>query len=201
MTLLGIPLKGFDAGKSRLSGALDDAARRRLGRSLAEHTLSVATSVGAPVAVVTADTEVAVLAAEHAATVIADPGGGLDAAAGAVVAAAGGGPWLVLHADLPHLTVTELRTALDALVRGPVLAPSFDGGTPLIGGHGPVDFAYGVGSFHRHLARMPTATVIVRRGLALDLDTADDLRLLHRWGATSAANSSSPDVSQAVSGK
>lgn len=200
MTLLGIPLKGFGAGKSRLSGVLDTDARYRLGRALADHTLSVATSAGVRVVVVTGDAEVAELAASRGAEVIEDPGGGLDRAAEAA-ATASEDAWVVLHADLPRLTVADLRTALDALVRGPVIAPSFDGGTPLIGGRGPMRFSYGPGSFHRHLAAMPSSTVIVRPGLALDLDTADDLRLLHRWGATSAANSSSPDVSQAVSGK
>ncbi|HZD03689.1 MAG TPA: hypothetical protein VE173_02190, partial [Longimicrobiales bacterium] len=45
----------------------------------------------------------------------------------------------------------------------------------LIGGHGPTSFSYGPGSFRRHLPRLPRPRVIVRLGLALDLDGPIDL--------------------------
>ena len=56
-----------------------------------------------------------------------------------------------------------------------VIAPSHDGGTSALGATGHLDFHYGVGSFHRHLRQAPRAAVIVRPGLAFDLDTVDDL--------------------------
>jgi 2-phospho-L-lactate guanylyltransferase (CobY/MobA/RfbA family) len=59
---------------------------------------------------------------------------------------------------------------------GPVIAPSYDGGTTLLG---PVPsgftFAYGIGSYTRHLAAIPTATPIIDARLALDIDSARDL--------------------------
>src|SRR5690606_35677285 len=78
-------------------------------------------------------------------------------------------------ADLPLVTPEDIRAAAALLEAGNShIAPSDDGGTSLIGGHRPCRFAYGPGSFHRHLARADDPAVIVRRGLALDLDRPGD---------------------------
>ena len=54
-----------------------------------------------------------------------------------------------------------------------VLAPSRDGGTNLIAGTGHFAFAYGPGSFVRHIAAAAGAAplVLIRTGLAVELDT------------------------------
>src|SRR5665811_1981594 len=67
---------------------------------------------------------------------------------------------------------------------GTVLAPSHDGGTSLVGGMlNPFPFRYGPGSFRRHLsAVLGHARVLVRPGLALDLDRPRDLRAFRRLG-------------------
>jgi 2-phospho-L-lactate guanylyltransferase (CobY/MobA/RfbA family) len=76
--------------------------------------------------------------------------------------------------------VDDLVAAWAALGPGPVIAPSHDGGTSLVAGHTRFPFTYGPGSFHRHVAAATAvsaspAAIVVRPGLALDLDTAEDL--------------------------
>ncbi len=59
---------------------------------------------------------------------------------------------------------------------GQVIGPSRDGGTNALAASGPaIDFSYGPGSFHRHVHVMDRPEVVVRTGLALDLDNPDDL--------------------------
>lgn len=101
---------------------------------------------------------------------------GLTGAGQALIDAASGQPWLMVHADLPLATGADFAALVGALDNhSTVLAPSYDGGTPAIGSTGGFPFSYGPGSFRRHLAMAPSATVVVRRGLALDLDRIDDL--------------------------
>ena len=177
--LVGIPIKPFGIAKARLSGVLDDRTRSRLGRAIAAHTLAAAAGSGARAVVVTGDEGVARWARRHRWPVVAEPpGAGLDGAAAALVAAAAGRPWAVLHADLPLLVAGDLVVAWHAAATGgPVISPSHDGGTSLVAGTGPFRFSYGPGSFHRHLRSLPSATIVVRSGLALDLDTVADLRV------------------------
>lgn len=181
---IGIPVKPFGVAKARLAPLLDATGRARLGMAIAARTIRVAARVGSP-AVVTGDDAVAEWAAAHGADVIREQPGGLDGAASAIVADADGGPWMVLHADLPRVRPDDLRHVAHALDTVPaVLAPSWDGGTSLYASTGPARFSYGPGSFHRHLRRSPGALVLVRPGLALDLDTPSDYRAWRRWSAT-----------------
>ncbi len=127
------------------------------------------------------DAEVARLARDGGAEVITEtgPGRGLDRAAAAVVTAAEADSWLVCHADLPLLGVADLNACIDVIHRGrALLAPSWDGGSNLIGGTGAFRFSYGPGSFHRHLATAVDPEVLIRVGLAWDLDRAGDLEAM-----------------------
>ena len=181
--LIAIPLKPFSVAKARLKPVLDARQRSRLGRAIAAHTIEVAAETGAKVAVVTNDPDVSEWSAGQGAQVIPEPDhGGLNGAAAAAVATAQSGGWAILHADLPLLVFEELHSALAKWQPGQiVLAPSYDGGTSLIVGDGPFPFTYGPGSFHRHLgAAGKRAEVVVRRGLALDLDTPRDLESILR---------------------
>jgi len=56
-----------------------------------------------------------------------------------------------------------------------VLVPSQDGGTNLIASEGPFPFAYGPGSFHRHFASVPRATIISTAELSIDIDSPTQL--------------------------
>ncbi len=174
MRHVGIPIKAFGVAKARLAPVLGPAERARLGKAVAARTIGVATVAGR-VVVVTGDADVAGWARGFGVDVVDEGPGGLDGAAGSFVEGAPG-PWAVLHADLPLLTEADLTHAMAAAGRtGWAIAPSSDGGTSLVVGEGPFPFAYGPGSFHRHLAARPDAAVVVRRGLAVDLDTPADL--------------------------
>jgi 2-phospho-L-lactate guanylyltransferase len=165
---------------------VDPATRRLIVRSCTERTITAALATGSRVAVVSDDAEISRLARESGAEVIAEPdaAGGLDQAAGAVVATADGDSWLVCHADLPLLGVSDLSGCLEAVLRGrTVLAPSWDGGTNLVGGTGPFRFSYGTASFHRHLAMATDPEVVIRIGLVWDLDRAGDLPIMARLPA------------------
>ncbi len=175
--LAAVPVKRFFVAKRRLSPILDAAARARLGRDLAAHTISTVEKAGLDVVPLASDAEVAEWLSGRGWDPMVDRGGGLDAAArdATLRAAAEGRPWMIVHADLPLVTPEDIRAAASVLEGGcSPIAPSDDGGTSLIGGHRPFEFAYGPSSFHRHLARSDDPVVIVRRGLALDLDGPRD---------------------------
>jgi 2-phospho-L-lactate/phosphoenolpyruvate guanylyltransferase len=176
--VVGIPIKPFGIAKARLSRVLDAPARARLGMAIARHTIDAVTAAGGDVVVVTGDEGVASWVRTLGHGVVDETGGGLDAAAGAVVdhATAAGRPWLIVHADLPLLTPADLDPLLDGELSAGIIAPSHDGGTSAIGGEGRFGFRYGSGSFTRHLAAMPSASVVTSSGLGFDLDTPDDLR-------------------------
>jgi 2-phospho-L-lactate/phosphoenolpyruvate guanylyltransferase len=178
-----VPIRSFD-GLTRLASELDGSERAALMRNLAERTTRAAVAAGATVAVVTGDPDVAAWAGENGHGVVQELApGGLDSAATLGIASTTG-PWIVVHADLPAVTPADIAEATGSLTsNASVLAPSHDGGTSLIGGvQQGFPFAYGVGSFRRHVAAAPSATILVRPGLALDLDRVRDLEALKTLG-------------------
>jgi 2-phospho-L-lactate guanylyltransferase len=186
--LVAVPVKRFFVAKQRLSPLLSRRARSQLGRDLATHTLETVEQAGAAPLVLAADPQVAAWAVRRGWRAEIDSGGGLDGAATAAAseAASRGLPWLIVHADLPLLTPDEVAGAAATLAQGrSPIAPSDDGGTSLIGGHEPLRFSYGPGSFHRHLPRLAVAEVVVRLGLILDLDDPTDFAaaVAHRRGS------------------
>ena len=188
---IAIPVKPFGVAKARLSPVLDAHQRSRLGKQIASHTVAEARSTGVRVAVVTGDGGVANWAEDLGVEVVAESiehGVGLNGAAAAAAFEAGraGLSWMILHADLPHLSRGDLKEAIDRFRPGRcLLAPSYDGGTTLLMGTGPFPFHYGPGSFHDHLRSAgEKADVLVRRGLALDLDSPHDLEAAQALGLT-----------------
>lgn len=174
--LAAVPIKPFGVAKARLSPVLDAVDRSRLGRAVAANTLAAIASAGVTAVVVTASPVVARWAQRQGVEVIRDPDDGLSAAAAAAVAAIDG-PWAIFHADLPWIAVPDVIAVANAVAKGQaVLAPAADGGTNVIAGSGSFPFAYGPGSFGRHLAaaRGRSPVVLTRPGLALDLDTPRD---------------------------
>lgn len=186
--LIAIPVKPFGVAKARLAGVLSAAERSQLGKAVARRTVSEARRTGATVAVVTGSETVARWAREIGAGVVPERQPGLDGAAHTASEHAGevGLPWMILHADLPIVTTADLVVATTAWDRDRVvIAPSHDGGTSLLMGTGRFPFSYGAGSFHRHLAQAAgRAMVVVRTGLALDLDTPRDLVVARELGLT-----------------
>jgi len=189
-TFIAIPVKPFGVAKRRLAPVLDADQRSRVGKAVAAHVIATARATGCPVAVVTGDRGVSSWAGELGTGVIheTDPGGLNQAAAAAVQEARRQGrAWMMLHADLPALTESELRAALTALPsRGVLLAPSHNGGTSLIAGDlETFPFAYGPASFRRHLAAITHLPhrLLIRTGLAIDLDGPEDLNAVLRLPA------------------
>ncbi|HEY6627408.1 MAG TPA: 2-phospho-L-lactate guanylyltransferase [Acidimicrobiia bacterium] len=177
-TVAILPVKPFRLGKGRLADSLSVEDRVALSEAFAVHTADLAAAAGLIPLIVAGDEEVAEWALMRGIPTVEDPGDDLSAAAAAGVewAKAAGSLWLVLHSDLPLLELDELADLNDAMEQsGAVIAPSADGGTSALGGGEPIRFAYGPGSFHRHLVRMPEAAVVARTGLLHDVDSPADL--------------------------
>jgi 2-phospho-L-lactate guanylyltransferase len=179
--VVALPIKPFAAAKQRLAAVLSVEQRRSLSKALAGRSADTAIAAGALPLVLAADEEVARWAEERGIAWIPDRGLGLDGAATGAVewSTERGHPWIICHADLPLLGVADLSAAIRQVESGrPVIAASTDGGTSLIGAQvDRFDFAYGPGSFHRHLARLQTTDPVIlsRIGLSLDVDEPADL--------------------------
>lgn len=178
-----VPIRSF-AGLTRLSHVLDEGERVSLMRQLAAHTVSAIHRAGVQVLIVSNDSDVVSWSKKCGCEATSEPvEGGLNGAASAGAEAVTGS-WMILHADLPAIDASDIRVAASLTEDGYVLSPSHDGGTPLIGGTGNgFPFRYGPDSFRRHLAAVNgDATILVRPGLALDLDRPWDLEALSRLG-------------------
>ncbi len=174
-----LPVKSFRQAKVRLAGALTDADRAALARTMA--TTVVAAAAPLPVHIVCDDDEVAAWATTVGAEVIWRPGHGLNRAVTDGVehlASIGFDRVIVAHADLPH--ARDLAWVAD--FDGVTLVPDRrDDGTNVacVPARSGFVFAYGPGSFARHqaeVARVGLALRIEREPrLAWDVDTPADL--------------------------
>lgn len=169
-----LPVRDF-AGMSRLDGVLSPRQRTVLTRALCTRAAVAARDAGLRLVAVSSSEGVARWADRQDTETWPDPGTGLSAAASAAVHRMGSDPWIMLHADLPLVTASSLHTVAEAGSSAPVLVPSQDGGTNVIASEGPFSFAYGVGSFHRHFAAVPHATVITAAALSIDIDSPSQL--------------------------
>jgi 2-phospho-L-lactate/phosphoenolpyruvate guanylyltransferase len=174
-----VPVKAFRDAKGRLVGRLNPEERTALARFTAAAVLAAGRPL--PVAVVCDDEEVAEWAAHQGANVLWTPAVGLNGAVADGVdrlAAAGFDHVIVAHSDLPLASGLAELAVLGEIT---IVPDSNDGGTNVLAlpTRCGFMFAYGIGSFRRHLAEaertgLPTK---VRRlaHLALDIDTPDDL--------------------------
>lgn len=182
-----IPIRSFDDAKTRLSGVLTPADRRRLVRAMAERVVHAAR--GLPVHIVSDDAEVARWADRVGALILAPGVAGLNqsiAAAFGTITNLAEPPERVIiaHADLP--LADDLR-----VVEGPgvAIAPDEprDGSNVLSLPTGTeFTFRYGPGSFAAHRAEAERRglpfTVIDDPTLALDVDEPGDLVRLDQQG-------------------
>ena len=180
-TAVVVPIRSFEGALSRLADALGRSGCRDLMRRMASRV--VAAADGLPVHVATDDAEVAAWASNLGAAVVAVGRPGLTTAVSVTVdrlAAAGVERAVVAHADLA--LARSLRPAVGS---GLVIVPDRrrDGSNVLCV---PTDcgfrFAYGPGSFGRHLeeaGRLGLAvTVVEDDALAADIDHPEDLLAL-----------------------
>jgi 2-phospho-L-lactate guanylyltransferase len=174
-----IPVKGFQQAKRRLGTTMSDEARVDLVRSMAEHV--VASCAPLPVAVVCDDADVAAWAAGLGATVMWEPGQGLNGAvrAGVDQLAAAGVEWVIVaHGDLPRARGLGELAPFDGITLVP---DRTDDGTNVM--RIPVasafQFAYGPGSFRAHRAEAARLGLPVRvlriPSLAYDVDWPADV--------------------------
>lgn len=181
-TAVLVPVKSFAASKARLAPALGPSQRAHLARWMATRVVEAARPL--PVFVVCDDTSVARWAEELGATVVWEPGRGLDAAVGDGVehlTAAGFTRAIVAHADLPWATALA---ELDRFSGVTIVPDTRDDGTNVAcipTGLG-FAFAYGPGSFTRHVRegrRLRLGVRIARRSrLGADIDVPSDLGLI-----------------------
>lgn len=179
-TLTGVlvPVRSFQHAKSRLDGVLDAEARIRLMRDLARRVITAAR--GLPVWVVTDDPEVAGWSVGQGAIPLGVETDGLNESVSTALEAVrrrGFDRVIVANADLPF---ADDLTTLDG--PGMSIAPDRhrDGSNVLCV---PTDagfrFAYGPGSFERHLAEAQRLGLQVRvvddPTLAVDIDEPEDL--------------------------
>lgn len=91
------------------------------------------------------------------------------------------GDLLIVHADLPLLSEEDISTLLlRARKTGGAIAPDRHGsGTNALALPSgiDVDFRFGPNSRHFHAAALPGASIVECPGLALDVDTPEDLLL------------------------
>ena len=193
-----VPVKAFTNAKARLAAVLTDADRDRLARWMSARVLAAAGEL--PTYVACDDEQVATWASEHGASVLWHPGVGLNAAVNNSVVElreSGVTDVIVAHGDLPR------AHSLAALVEPGTLTLVPDrrsDGTNVVALPTTLAFrfAYGPGSFRRHLGSAIEAglSVRVRRDplLALDIDTPTDLahplvqEVLPTWLQTNPAN-------------
>ena len=185
-----VPVKPFGEGKSRLASVLSTDLRAEFSQRWLTHVLKIATTWGhfAGMAVVSRDATVLEMASTFGALPVVEVGDDLNEAlrqACIRVRAAGAEGVLMLPSDLPLLTLEDLDALHKLAAQGNsvIIAPSHDGGTNALLLRPPdaIAYAFGVGSFARHLALAEAASlpsyVYQSPTLALDIDRPEDLLL------------------------
>jgi 2-phospho-L-lactate/phosphoenolpyruvate guanylyltransferase len=180
-----VPVKALAAAKGRLGPWLSPLERRLLAIAMFEDVvaaLQATPGLPAPL-VISPDREMWRRAEAIGCRVVEEPaaGRGLNAALAVAAGTAGDGGLLVVAADLPLAGAAGLRRVLAAASMAPVVVvPSHDGdGTNVLAWREPPPFAprFGSGSAARHLS-VPGAVRVDDPGLAMDVDTIEDLRVV-----------------------
>jgi 2-phospho-L-lactate guanylyltransferase len=186
MASLVVPFHGA-RGKSRLD-ALGPDARTRVSRAMLTDVVAACTQVGSTYVVGPVGGPL------EGAMILDDPGSGQGAAVDLGLAVACehrcSGPFLVVNADLPCATATDLRTLAASVPDGGVAVVAADDGTTNalgLSSAGRFRALYGPGSAARFGA-LEGAKFVAIANLVDDVDTLADLeRLEGRLGARSAA--------------
>jgi 2-phospho-L-lactate guanylyltransferase len=180
-----VPVKALAEAKGRLAPWLNPIERRLLAIAMLEDViaaLQAVTGLERPL-VISPDREVWRRAEAMRCRVVeeeAGPAADLNRSlTGAAAALGAPGGLLVVAADLPLASAGAIQRVIEAAAGAPVVVvPSRDGaGTNVLAWRDPGSFApvFGPDSAARHL-RVPGAARLDDPGLALDVDTLEDLR-------------------------
>jgi 2-phospho-L-lactate guanylyltransferase len=203
-----VPVKGFDAAKSRLAPTYPPEFRRGLAQAMLEDVLVAlcAATELAGLIVVTVDPLARAVAAHFGARIFDD--GARDGHTGAVMAAArrlateGRTGMLTVPGDIPLITSDEVSRLLNAHGEGPAfsIVPAHDGrgsNAILMTPPDAVPLAFGDDSFLPHLdtarRRGIEPVIVPMAGIGLDIDSGPDLALFmqtpsstHSWAFIAA---------------
>jgi 2-phospho-L-lactate/phosphoenolpyruvate guanylyltransferase len=185
-----VPVKDTRQSKQRLMASLDAHQRRMLALAMLEDVLSAIAPVRdrVPCAIVTVDPDATAMAGRYGMRVLTD--GAHDGHTGSVMAAArclaseGASGFLTVPGDIPNISVEEIDALLRAHRATPAftIAPSHDElGSNAIAcsPFDAVPLRFGSDSYYPHLAaarRLGIEPTILRLpGIAMDIDTPDDL--------------------------
>jgi 2-phospho-L-lactate guanylyltransferase len=182
-----VPHRGLDAAKSRLAPVLSPDERGELAAHLLRRVLRIARQAVPDVVVISPSADLGDLVEASGARILVQQGMGLNAGldqAREAAIAEGVQTLVVLHGDIPELDVPDVQALVAAVPRdgGVAIAPDRGGsGTNGLALRPPsaIPFRFGVSSFAAHRAAAEAAeievAVVLRPGLAFDLDTPDDL--------------------------
>jgi 2-phospho-L-lactate guanylyltransferase len=195
-----IPVKALSAAKSRLIPYLSQEQRNTLVLAMLRHVLRTLqdSNMLEQISVVSPDSQVLDYARECGVQALAEelPGHNASLHAAALKELAAGTPALLtIAADLPLLQAGDIRAFLEQSYNYPVvLAPSRDGsGTNALLTRPPLALPYlfGINSLQKYQRaaneRQLSNTIYNSVGLALDIDTVDDLDDLHELQVLSGA--------------
>ena len=186
-----VPIKPFAVAKTRLEGLLTRAQCARLAEEMARdvlRALSAAPDISG-IAILSNEPRLAALAEAATARVYTEHAGedyrtALSRIAGGL-AAHGARHLLVVPADLPTLSSSDIQLLLESHPGGVTVCPAAaDGGTNalLMSPPGVIPFLYGPDSASRHLAAAAGAGVDSRTAwlpaFARDVDSPDDVSWL-----------------------
>lgn len=177
-----IPARQPGEGKTRLSGVLSAQEREALGRAMLAHVVETARTAQ------NVDRTCIVGSQAYGdVPLLADPGEGLNPAIRSAIGQAGAegvSRAVILHGDLPQLTVRDVELLAAATEGSIAIAPDRHGtGTnalslPLPAASG-FAFAFGPDSFRRHHAEADRLGLLIETihspGLSRDIDEPDDL--------------------------
>ncbi len=201
-----IPVKTLTEAKSRLALHLKQEQRATLVLDMLNHVIHVLLSCNMleSVSVVSADPRVLAQAQAWGAQALMEEQPGHNPALHAAALkelVTGATALLTISADLPLIQTDDICNMVERSRQYDiVLAPSLDGtGTNALLVHPPLalPYAFGPGSLQRYLAQarqMHLSSSLYRSaGIALDIDTIDDLKLFHCYEKESkATHASSP---------
>ncbi len=186
-----VPIKPFAVAKTRLEGLLTRTECARLAEEMARDVLRALKAAPdiSGIAILSNEPRLAALAEAATARLYAEQAGedyrtALSRVA-AGLAAHGARHLLVVPADLPTLSSTDIQLLLEGHPGGVTVCPAAgDGGTNalLMSPPGVIPFLYGPDSASRHLAAAAAAGIDARTArlpaFARDVDSPDDVHWL-----------------------